>query len=90
MTYPIAEFGKLRNALADFSAHSQDTKAVVLATYVSFGGNTIAGQNIFYDGPTPPPGTFDNFTKIPSDSQELKTRSYFEMIASSGFITPFR
>lgn len=36
-------------------------------------------MGVFYDGPTPPPGTFDNFTKITYLSTDLKTRSYLDM-----------
>ena len=86
----MVEFERLRSAIADFSVYSQDPKAAILPTYISFAGDTVINQGVFYDGPSPPPGTFDNFTKIPFDSQDLKTRSYSDMIAGGGSITPFR
>ncbi|KAF9648761.1 FAD-binding domain-containing protein [Thelephora ganbajun] len=81
--YPFTQFNEVRAAIADFSADSQDPKAAILPSYISYQGNHIINQGIFYDGPNPPPGTFDNFTNILSVSSDLKTRSYVDMILSS-------
>ena len=81
--YLAPSFNQLRTAIADFSVYSQDPKAVALPSYVSHAGVQSAGQQTFYDGPNPPPGTFDNFTNIPSNSSDLKTRSYVDLILAS-------
>ena len=47
---------------------------------MSYAGAQTITQGIFYDGPTPPPGTFDNFTNIPSVSSDLRARSYADTI----------
>jgi len=82
--YPSTVFNQVRTAVADFSAYSQDPKAVIVPTYFSYQGNQFITQFFFYDGPAPPPGTFDNFTNIPSTSRDLKTRSYLDIILSTG------
>jgi hypothetical protein len=81
--YSSLQFDEVRAAIADFSVHSQDPKAAILPSYLSYAGNQSLGQGIFYDSPTPPPGTFDSFTNIPSVASDLKTRSYLDMILSS-------
>jgi len=68
--------------MADFSVYVQDPKAATLPWYFSDGKTQTISQVIFYDGPTPPPGIFDNFTNIPSLSSDLKTSSYADMIPS--------
>jgi len=37
---------------------------------------------LFYDGPTPPPGTFDMFTEIKSLTSDQKTRSFSDFVNS--------
>jgi len=66
--------------MADFSVYARDPKAAIMPWYSSDGENQTISQVIFYDGPTPPPGVFDNFTNIPSLSSDLKTSSYADMI----------
>jgi len=83
VTYSQSSFDQVRTAIADFSLYSQDPKAAILPWYVSSAGNRTISHGIFYDGPTPPPGTFDGFTSIPSISSDLKTRSYLDMILST-------
>jgi len=82
IVYSPAQFEQVRAAIADFSIHSQDPKAVVLPLYTGVGKTQAIVGTVFYDGPTPPPGIFDKFTNIPSISSDLKTRSYLNMILS--------
>ena len=83
IVYRASHFDEIRGAISDFSANSKDPKAAILPTYVSWAGVPFVTQGIFYDGPTPPPGTFSSFTKIPSVTRDLKVRSYTDMILSS-------
>lgn len=55
---------------------------MTLLSYSNIAGIPIVVGSLFYDGPTPPAGTFDNFTSVPSVSGELKTRSYLDMVLS--------
>ena len=81
--YPNVTFSQVRNAIADFSINSQDPKAVILPSYISYQGSQLVAQGFFYDGPTAPPGTFSGFDNIPTASSDLKTRSYLDMIQSA-------
>ena len=81
--YPSSTFDQLRTAIADFSVHSEDPKAAIVPSYISYQGSQFITQSIFYDGPTPPPGTFDNFSSIPTILSDLKTRSYLDMVLSA-------
>jgi hypothetical protein len=77
-------FDEVRAAIADFSANVQDPKAAILSSYITYQGNLFIYQGLFYDSPTAPPGIFDSFINIPSVLSDLKTRSYLDMILSSG------
>lgn len=81
--YPILKSDEVRTAIADFSVSAQDSKAVILPSYISVAGDISINLGVFYDSPTPPPGTFQNFTNVLSISRDLKTRSYLDMILSS-------
>ena len=83
IVYSSPQFDQVRAAIADFSVYSQDPKAAILAVYVRRAGRSLIGQQVFYDAPTPPPGVFDNFTKIPVISNGMKTRSYLDMILTA-------
>ena len=78
--YPSLSFDEVRTAVTDFSVYVQDQKAAIYSQYASNGENQTITQAIFYDGPTPPPGVFENLTNIPSLSSDLKTRSYADVM----------
>jgi hypothetical protein len=40
---------------------------------------------LFYDGPTPPAGVFDNFTAIPHLTDDTKSRSYTDLLKHNNF-----
>ena len=39
-------------------------------------------QSLFYDGPNPPPGIFDQFLAIPHFMQDIGTRSFLSLVKS--------
>ena len=82
VTYPSSTFNQIHSAIVDFSTYSQDPKAAIILSYNSYKGEQFGTQLFFYDGPTPPPGTFDNFINIPTTSSDLKTRSYLDVVLS--------
>lgn len=53
-------------AVRDFTEYYPDEKAALIMTaeLTSLGAIDIWTMFLFYDGPTPPPGVFDNFTAI--------------------------
>ncbi len=42
---------------------------------------------MFYNGPTPPDGIFDDFLAIPASAQDISTRSFFDLINSTSVST---
>ena len=38
---------------------------------------------MFYDGPNPPEGYFDDFLKIPADQQDVKSRPFLDLVQSA-------
>lgn len=43
----------------------------------------LVSIEVFYNGPTPPPGIFDNFLAIPSVEEDIGTRSYLSLVQSA-------
>jgi hypothetical protein len=78
----------LAAATADFTATVTDPKASMLTIYSYLGGQPRASASLFYDGPTPPTGIFDDFLSIPHVSNNVATRTYNAFItATSGNFT---
>jgi len=43
----------------------------------------LMGVLLFYDAPTPPPGTFDAFLVIPYLTKDVSTRSFLSLVQAS-------
>ncbi|KAI0036361.1 FAD-binding domain-containing protein [Vararia minispora EC-137] len=69
-------------AVAEFSAKVKDPKASILPTYGASAGTPSVFTLIFYDGPTPPNGTFDNLLAIPALFSSVQTQSFHSLITS--------
>ncbi|KAF8156106.1 FAD-binding domain-containing protein [Crassisporium funariophilum] len=70
-------------ATAAFSANVQDPKAGIITTYNFLLGSPGISQLLFYDGPTPPLGIFDDFLAIPYLTKDISTRSFVSLVQSS-------
>lgn len=83
--YTADQLDELVNATLVFSETSKDPKAQVLPTFNFLLGQPGAINLAFYDGPTPPAGTFDAFS--PSNVRPLvddwKTRSLLDLVKSA-------
>ena len=79
---------KLLKAVRDFTEYNTDHKAAVILTAERATADLIDSwiMFLFYDGPTPPPGTFSNFTDLKPITNTLRTRSYADMIAWSNWV----
>ena len=80
----------LFRAITRFIASYPDAKAAVIPVF-QFGLplnllNAITGPLLFmfYDGPTPPPGVFDEFDAITALSDETKTQRYADVSQAAG------
>ncbi|OJA21033.1 hypothetical protein AZE42_05542 [Rhizopogon vesiculosus] len=60
-----------------------DPKAQIITTYNSILGETEISELIFYDGPSPPEGIFDDFMAIHHLIKDVHTRSFLSLVQSS-------
>jgi len=74
-------------AVRDFTEHYPDEKAAIIMTaeLTVLGAVDIWIMFLFYDGPTPPAGVFDNFTAIGPITDNCKTRSYYDLLTYNNF-----
>ncbi|KAF9244082.1 FAD-binding domain-containing protein [Melanogaster broomeanus] len=77
-----AVFGRLVAATQDFLENNIDTKAAVIVNYNILAGSKVAFVILFYDGPEPPKGLFDDFMNIEA-YQDVRTRSYLSLVQAS-------
>jgi len=78
------EFDRLNAAIEAFVANVDDPKAQILPSYTYAAGLPIITNILFYDGPQPPHGIFDEFLAIPSISSDVKTRSFTSLVDNTG------
>ncbi|KAK0224251.1 hypothetical protein IW262DRAFT_882938 [Armillaria fumosa] len=74
-------------AAVKFCSEVTDPKAAMVIVYGYTSGQVFLSSQMFYDGPTPPDGIFDDFLAIPASAQDITTRSFFELINSSSVST---
>jgi len=68
--------------VADFQASNTDLDATIVAAFTcDYGSTPVFNVGAFYNGSTPPPGLFDKFFAIPRISENVKTRTYPELIS---------
>ncbi|KAH6887749.1 FAD binding domain-containing protein [Thelonectria olida] len=82
---------KLLAAMRDFTQHNKDNKAAIILTAQrtakSLGSLDMWTLFVFYDGPTPPAGTFDSFTDAHPTLNTAKTQSYSDLLnANNAFV----
>ncbi|KKZ62715.1 hypothetical protein EMCG_02926 [[Emmonsia] crescens] len=71
-------------AVRDFTEYYPDDKAAIIATHNIGIADLLDIWLIFlfYDGETPPPGTFDNFTDIGPTLNTAKTQKYSDLVSA--------
>ncbi|KAM0791645.1 hypothetical protein ACM66B_006081 [Microbotryomycetes sp. NB124-2] len=72
----------LAAATTNFSRSNTNAKANVLPTFNAAAGVPGAIHLQFYDGETPPAGTFAEFDKIPALVSDIKTRTWVDFVTS--------
>jgi hypothetical protein len=77
--------------MRDFTQHNKDDKAAIILTAQrtakGLGSLDMWTLFVFYDGPTPPAGTFDNFTNANPTVNTAKTQSYSNLLnANNAFV----
>jgi len=79
---------KLLRAVRDFTEYNTDPKAAVIVTAERTNVDVVDSWIIFlfYDGPTPPAGMFDNFTDVNPLLDTTRTRTYADLMAYSNWV----
>ena len=79
---------QILQAVRDFTEYNTDDKAAIIVTAERTNLNLVDSWILFlfYDGPTVPPGTFDNFTAIGPTLNTVRTRTYADLLAFSNWV----
>jgi hypothetical protein len=78
---------QLLAAIRDFTEYYPDEKAAIIMTAERTLGTLldIWILFVFYNGPTPPAGVFDNFTAIPHTIDSTKTQSINDLLSGNNW-----
>ncbi|KAK0199347.1 FAD-binding domain-containing protein [Desarmillaria ectypa] len=76
--YNASYISAFNAASIKFCSEVTDPKAAIIIIYGYTSGQFILSTQMFYDGPTPPDGIFDDFLAIPAVAQDVTTRSFFD------------
>ncbi|PBK85360.1 FAD-binding domain-containing protein [Armillaria gallica] len=82
-SYNASYISAFNAASVKFCSEVADPKAAMIMAYVYVSGQELLSTLMFYDGPTPPDGIFDDFLAIPAFTQDVATRSFFDLINST-------
>ncbi|KAJ7057517.1 FAD dependent oxidoreductase [Mycena amicta] len=83
ITYTLAQIPDVNAAVAAFAANVTDPKAAIIPTYNFLLTQPGVSHVMFYDGPTPPAGIFDDFLAIPHLTKDVETRSFLDLVQSA-------
>ncbi|KAJ7027700.1 FAD dependent oxidoreductase [Mycena alexandri] len=83
IAYASDQLPAVQAAIANFAKNSTDPKAQIIAACNFMNGSLQVDNIMFYDGPTPPPGIFDEFLNITNVFKDISTRSYLSLVQSA-------
>ncbi|KAJ7452892.1 FAD dependent oxidoreductase [Mycena latifolia] len=70
-------------AIENFASTVTDPKAAILPAYNFLLGEPGITNILFYDGPEPPAGIFDDFLAIPHLSADISTRDFLSLVTAA-------
>jgi hypothetical protein len=82
LIYSPLQFDGLIQAMVNFQANNKDPKAQIIGSFIIAPGEFIFILIVFYDAPTAPNGTFDEFLAI-YPYGTLQTQSYLSLVQAS-------
>ncbi|KAI0088401.1 FAD dependent oxidoreductase [Irpex rosettiformis] len=83
LTATADQLDAVNEATLNFSNNVTDPKAQIITAYNFVLGEPGASILLFYDGPSPPAGIFDDFLAIKAFTKDVKTRSFLSLVQSS-------
>ncbi|KAJ7627287.1 FAD dependent oxidoreductase [Roridomyces roridus] len=82
--YTEDQLPAVSDAIAAFANNVTDPKAAIIpAINFLLGAQTRVSHLMFYDGPTPPSGIFDDFLAIPALLTDVSTRSFLSLVQAA-------
>ncbi|KAJ7734460.1 FAD-binding domain-containing protein [Mycena metata] len=87
IAYGADQVPAVQAAIANFAANNTDPKAQVIGAANFQNGTLSAATIMYYDGPTPAPGVFDEFLSIPSVFNNVSTRSFLAVVQAGAIST---
>ncbi|KAJ7107011.1 FAD-binding domain-containing protein [Mycena epipterygia] len=88
--YNITQIPAVSAAIERFARNVTDPKAGLLSSYIFDLGQPVISNLIFYDGPSPPAGIFDEFLALPNLLEDVSTRSFLSLVQSPPSDPPAR
>lgn len=83
ITYTSLVLDQVTAACEQFASTVTDPKASIITTYNFLLGDIGVSQLLFYDGPSPPAGTFDSFLAIPHLTKDVEARDFISLVQAS-------
>jgi hypothetical protein len=81
LTFSYDKSSQILQAIRDFTEYYPDDKAAIIPTCEHTALFTEWFVFVFYDGPTPPDGIFNNFTDLGADLNTAQTwDSYYDLV----------
>ncbi len=82
LTYVPQQFDGVIQAMVDFQTNNKDLKAQIISSFIIAPGEFVIIIIAFYDAPTAPNGTFDEFLNL-QPYGTLQTQSYLSLVQAS-------
>ncbi|CAE6490275.1 hypothetical protein RSOLAG22IIIB_08836 [Rhizoctonia solani] len=82
-TFTFDQLDKVKEATFNFAQNVKDPKAAIIPTFNFLLGQPGVSLLMFYDGPAPPAGIFDEFQSINHFTSDVKTRSFSSLVQAS-------
>ncbi|KAJ7732366.1 FAD-binding domain-containing protein [Mycena maculata] len=83
ITYTEAVLPAVATAIEQFASTVTDPKAAIIPAVNFLLGAPGVSHIMFYDGPTPPAGIFDDFLAIPFLTADISTRSFLSLVQAA-------
>ncbi|KAK7448814.1 hypothetical protein VKT23_013544 [Stygiomarasmius scandens] len=80
ITYTALVLEDVAAATAKFAAEVTDPKAAIITSANFLLAQPGVSQLLFYDGPSPPDGIFDDFLDIPHFTKDVSTRAFLDLV----------
>ncbi|GJE90591.1 FAD-binding oxidoreductase [Phanerochaete sordida] len=77
-----AHFPAAVAAINNYVASVTDPRAAMIISFVGIPGALFVSMDLFYDGPAPPPGIFDEFLAIPAETDDIGVSSYAAFVGA--------